>query len=378
VRLGWPMLPLASPRAYLITIRADLLVAHPGPRDRVQYEACRAFAAPASRPLILAVRDLFLAGERSVVAPRNPCVRPIIREGCRRPTKTWLLRAKIRAISPQGVFLNGRQLILSSVDALADVTTVSIQDQAAKDGCGLADEAGSHLTILAELERAIAHCTAQRRAEMLRQITDLFVPLSARLSEKQTLYFDDLITRLASEAELPAKSWLANRLAPLANAPNGIVRLLAGDDQIEVAEPILGQSEQLDDGTLTQYAAAKGPAHLLAIARRKFLNEAVTDALVKRADKMVMLILANNPGAKLSQSGFSCLIRNSASDDVLTTSIGARRDLPHHLFLDLLGTASKMVRNGLLAERYRVPREIFPVEPYFLFFGDGQPLLAVA
>jgi hypothetical protein len=70
--------------------------------------------------------------------------------------------------------------------------------------------------------------------------------------------------------------------------------------------------------------------------------------------------------------------RRPAGDDVLTTSIGARRDIPHHLFLDLLGTASKMVRNGLLAERHRVPREIFPVEPYLLFFGDGQPLLAVA
>jgi hypothetical protein len=49
------------------------------------------------------------------------------------------------------------------------------------------------------------------------------------------------------------------------DAPPQIVRTLALDDEIAVAEPILSKSERLDDATLIEGAATKSQEHLLAI-----------------------------------------------------------------------------------------------------------------
>lgn len=52
------------------------------------------------------------------------------------------------------------------------------------------------LSVFTELERAIEHGSAQQRAKMLMQVTDLFVRESARYSDDKIGLFDDVITRL--------------------------------------------------------------------------------------------------------------------------------------------------------------------------------------
>jgi len=96
-------------------------------------------------------------------------------------------------------------------------------------------------TFIAELEHAIARGSAQRRAEILWQVTDLFVSGSVRLSEDEIGLFDDVLTRLALGIEVSVRVLLAHRLAPLANAPVNITRMLASDDDIRVAAPILAE-----------------------------------------------------------------------------------------------------------------------------------------
>jgi len=149
-------------------------------------------------------------------------------------------------------------------------------------------------------------------------------------------------------------SLLAHRLAPIPNAPSNITRILANDDEIRVAYPILAQSERLDDEALVQTARTKSQEHLLAISRRKSLGEIVTDVLVERGNQQVVLSTAKNSGARFSDSGLALLVRRSNGDDVLASYVGVRPDLPHDLFLTLLATASEMVlvqmaRHGGLA-----------------------------
>ena len=100
---------------------------------------------------------------------------------------------------------------------------------------------------------------------------------------------------------------LAVRLAPIPNAPPRIIRTLAFDDEIDVAGPVLEQSERLDDDALVESARAKSQAHLLAISRRRSLSEKVTDILVERGDELVVWSAAENSGAKFSEAGFSRL-----------------------------------------------------------------------
>jgi len=206
------------------------------------------------------------------------------------------------------------------------------------------------ITVITELERAIASGSPQHRAEMLMQIADLFVGNSPRFTNDEISLFDDIITRLAAEIEVSVRSLLAQRLAPIANAPANIMRMLASDDEIKVAYPALAQSERLDEAILVQCARSKSQEHLLAISRRKTLSEVVTDVLVERGNKQVVLSAAKNRGARFSETGFRRLVKRSDGDDALAACVGSRPDIPRPLLLALLETASELVRSKLITE----------------------------
>ena len=113
-----------------------------------------------------------------------------------------------------------------------------------------------NLPLIDELEAVLNSGTNSRRIEMLTRITDLFVGSASRYSDEQIGVFDDVMVRLVSTIETPARAKLAQQLAPIANAPSNVIHLLAFDDDIDVAQPVLKQSEQLADPALVASAPA--------------------------------------------------------------------------------------------------------------------------
>src|SRR6201992_2984031 len=136
--------------------------------------------------------------------------------------------------------------------------------------------------------------------------------------------------------ETYAKELLSKRLAPGDRPRPLTVRALEFDDLIEVAAPVLSQSERLDDEALIENARNKSQAHLMAISTRKVLSGAVTDVLVLRGNNEVIQSAVNNPGAEFSERGFSRLLNRAEGDDILTTCIGLRPTIPRHLYLKLI------------------------------------------
>jgi uncharacterized protein (DUF2336 family) len=205
-------------------------------------------------------------------------------------------------------------------------------------------------SLIDELERALTAGSNAQRIAMLARVTDLFVEGANRYSPGQINLFDDVLAKLANAIEAKARAKLASRLAPLPNAPVGVVRLLAFDEDIEVARPVLAISERLDEADLVANATAKGQQHLAAIAERKTLTEAVTEVLVARGDRQVVHTVAKNNGARFSDAGFRMLVKRSTCDDALAAQVGSRGDLPRQHFLRLLHDASAEVRTRLSAE----------------------------
>ena len=203
------------------------------------------------------------------------------------------------------------------------------------------------LLLGSRVELAIRNGSPSRRGEMLRQVTDLFVLGASQCTNEHITFFDHIITRLAVDIEISARALLATRLAPIPNAPPGVIRKLALDDVIEVAAPVLSQSERLDDLTLVEAVTTKSQEHLFAISRRCSLGAAVTDVLVELGDQRVARSTAENRGAKFSEHGLSQLVYRSEGDDELATSLGSRTDIPPKIFLMLLEKASESVRAKL-------------------------------
>jgi uncharacterized protein (DUF2336 family) len=206
------------------------------------------------------------------------------------------------------------------------------------------------LPLLDELEAALGSGNINRRIDILTKVTDLFINGAERYSEDQISVFDDIMARLVTTIEAKARAKLAHRLAPIANAPANVIHMLAFDDDIEVASPVLSQSERLDDRDLLVSAGTKSQQHLFAIAQRRSLSEAVTDVLVERGDRDVVHSVVRNVGARFSDAGFRMLVKRSTGDDALATVVGMRVDIPRQHFLMLLERASNAVRVRLCAE----------------------------
>jgi uncharacterized protein (DUF2336 family) len=206
-------------------------------------------------------------------------------------------------------------------------------------------------SLIEELERVLETGSNAQRIAMLSRITDLFVDGASRYSASQIGLFDEVFGKLVATIESKARAKLSVRLAPVEHAPPGVVRMLAFDDDIDVARPMLAASERLDDADLISTASSKSQQHLAAIAARRSLSEAVTDVLVARGDRHVVHSVARNAGARFSDAGFRMLVKRSSGDDALAMQVGARRDLPRQHFLRLLSHASAAVRERLAAEQ---------------------------
>jgi uncharacterized protein (DUF2336 family) len=192
------------------------------------------------------------------------------------------------------------------------------------------------LPVIDELEAALNSGTNARRIEMLTRITELFMGGASRFSDEEIGVFDDVMFRLVSTIEAEVRAKLSYRLSPIANAPANVVNMLAFDDDIDVARPLLAHSERLDDRALLASASTKSQRHLFAISQRKSLSEVVTDVLVERGDRSVVYSLVKNSGARFSDAGFRKLVKRAAGDDDLAAFVCMRSDIPRQHFLVLL------------------------------------------
>ncbi len=186
--------------------------------------------------------------------------------------------------------------------------------------------------------------------------TDLLI--SGHYSEDQIWIFGEVIGRLAEEIEITARAQLSKRLAAVEHAPTKVINALAFDNSIEVAGPVLRQSERLDARSLIANANSKSQQHLLAISQRTSLVEAVTDVLVVRGDKEVARSVTANQGARFSEFGFLHLTQRSEKDSILAEHLGVRRDIPRHIFQQLIAKASDDVRRKLRQERPEIANAI--------------------
>jgi uncharacterized protein (DUF2336 family) len=202
-------------------------------------------------------------------------------------------------------------------------------------------------SLIDELNEAVSSGGDAQRQRILERITDLFAAGSRGYSGDQIALFDDVLQQLVVDIEVKARARLAQRLAHIHSSPPGIIRTLAFDDAIVVAEPVLKYSQQLSDADLAENARTKSQEHLLAIAQRLKLSETVTDVLVDRGDHRVVDKVVKNKGARISLSGYEKLTHKARRDRKLTLALSRRSDLPRQYFLKLLETASASVRAAM-------------------------------
>lgn len=211
-------------------------------------------------------------------------------------------------------------------------------------------------SFLRDLDEAVSRGTPESRKRALWHTTDLMI--AGSYSDDEIWTFGEVIGRLADEIEVAARAHLAQRLASFDRAPVNIIHKLAFDDEIEVAGPVLRESERLEPYALVANVCLKGQTHMLAISERKSIDESVTDVLVTRGSQEVVNSVARNNGARLSDFGFLHMIKRAEGDSILAEQLGLRKDIPRHVFQQLIAKASDDVRKRLERERPNMVEDI--------------------
>jgi hypothetical protein len=207
---------------------------------------------------------------------------------------------------------------------------------------------GGSAALFLELEAAVSGGSSERRIDMLRQVTDLFLSDVDRLNANQITVFDDVLAQLIDRVEAWALAQISARLAAAPAGPEKSIRKLAFHQDPAVAVPVLARSDCLSDEDLYYVASNRGQQHLLAIAARSRLHEGVTDVLIERGNSDVAQSLAKNAGACFSKAGYAMLVEKAARDDGLAEKLGLRADIPENLLRELLAKASEAVKARML------------------------------
>lgn len=220
-------------------------------------------------------------------------------------------------------------------------------------------------SIADEVEAAINAGSAEKHLDTIKRVTGLFLLSADTCNGEQIELFGDVLERLIKTIELRAiaevsvrvaLAEMSTQLASVSKAPPAVVRLLARNDEIAIAGPVLTESARLTNEDLIEIAQTKGELHLLAISGRWWLKEVVTDALLGRRYPKVSRRLINNPGARVSTAGFAIVLKQAEADPELAVQTGLRIDLPTELRQQLLRQATEAVRSRLLS---RAPPHLF-------------------
>ena len=199
-----------------------------------------------------------------------------------------------------------------------------------------------------EVDGAAKGASPERRARMLREVTDLFLSDAERFTEDQIGIFDDVLVCFIEHMEPEALATLSGSLADTRFAPKQVVHQLATHQEATIAGPVLKKSNRISDAALLEIAKSRGQQHLLAISGRAGLNEPLTDVLLNRGDSKVSHALVTNSGARFSEAGYSSLVERASKDETLAEKLGVRADMPADKRQELMSKASAFVQKRLL------------------------------
>lgn len=161
-------------------------------------------------------------------------------------------------------------------------------------------------------------------------IADLFVGNVSALSERERTLMFDILHQVVHDIEMTVRQTIAMHIASLPDMPSDLATILANDD-IEVAYPILTQSEVLHDRQLIETIRNRTLEHQMAIAIRHTVSADVSDVLVEVGNEDVIRTLLENSGARISQATMEYLVEESSRVNTFQEPILRRHDLDPNL-----------------------------------------------
>ncbi|MBI1212893.1 MAG: DUF2336 domain-containing protein [Alphaproteobacteria bacterium] len=199
--------------------------------------------------------------------------------------------------------------------------------------------------------------SSEKRRELLREVTDLFLADDEAYSDVEREHFGAIMGRIAKDMEMAVRADLAQTLGSLPTAPHALIQQLA-HDEFPVAHEVISKSPVLEDADLVEIANSKGQEYLEAIAVRPTVSQVVSEALVDRGNDNVLVKLVSNVGAILSRNAIEKVVERSEGNEALQTPLIARQDLPVDLLNEMFSFVSSNLRTQIIQKMDGLPQDM--------------------
>lgn len=194
------------------------------------------------------------------------------------------------------------------------------------------------------------------RHALLKRLADVVSLPASRINAFERAVTGDLLVEMLRLAAPEERRRVASRLAPLAELPNALARLLLRDEP-EIAGLLIEQCASLNDADLLACARETGPEHRLLIAARRGLSEVVTEALIAHGEPEVVEAVLRNGTARLSQPAVETIVGLSRGIDLLCEHLLRRPELRPSGAYAMFWWCGPEERRTIL-QRFAVSREV--------------------
>jgi uncharacterized protein (DUF2336 family) len=155
------------------------------------------------------------------------------------------------------------------------------------------------------------------------------------------------------DTEISVREALATALKHNPNVPRDIILSLTHDADT-VALPILESSDVLNDDDLTALIqSAKHSQRPIAIAKRKYVSEVISAALVETHNATAIAALVKNSGAQISTETYQGILREHHKNSDIVTAMAKRPNLPVTVVEKIITLVSDSLADSLRTQ-YRL------------------------
>ena len=199
--------------------------------------------------------------------------------------------------------------------------------------------------------------SSEKRRELLRQITDVFLAHPEQRSENESVLFDEIVGAVAQDLETQVRIELSRKVAESSAPLRRTARRLAMDD-IAVAAPVIEKSKSLTETDILEVIDKKSQDHMMAVTRRPDIGDKVSSALVEKGEDRVVASLLQNNTALLDRQTYQRVAERAETSPVLHAPLVRNANVP----LDMLNTVYLRVELDLRREIMRKFHGVSPAE----------------
>ena len=175
---------------------------------------------------------------------------------------------------------------------------------------------------------------SEENAALLKKLADMCLHAMPGIGDQKIAELENVLRFVAQTMKFRQRLGLATAVAALERVPTRVVDIFL-NDVYAVAQPIIENLNDIEEGVLVRLANTHEENYLFSIAKRRTVPFRLTDIIVEKGQNPSVFTVARNQGAQFSPQGFTRLVGRARSEITLQNILSSRPDVPAEVMKQL-------------------------------------------